>query len=312
MLVIGSTALEIRLQQVGVNLGRKPHDLDLICRPSEMMELCRFYGKKPRYVSPGHFRITGINPFGQIEFDLAYKGNSSQLYLDLPHTLHADNRQLYISGFGCAAIALPEVLFSIKKSHRYRAHRWEKHIRDYHTLRGMVGSDKLPEITAQRQEELKAHKTPSLQKTKEEFFNDDVSNHVFEHDEIHRVMAHRELPMFEYIKVSPEKVTTSFAKFFAPYVDRLKCVLEEAYVIALERAIIPMLYEGKKLADPASAMQWALMRICTTLTGGWFREFASDNYPTLWKLWDRNYVNKFLTAVEEGRIKRLRNTYHEA
>jgi hypothetical protein len=50
-------------------------------------------------------------------------------------------------------------------------------------------------------------------------------------------------------------------------------------VIALERYLIPMISKNQM-----SSYQSALVRICTTLTKGWFRQFAIDNYPRLLNL----------------------------
>ena len=47
-------------------------------------------------------------------------------------------------------------------------------------------------------------------------------------------------------------------------------------VIALERYLIPMISKNHK-----TAYHLALNRVCTTLTKGWFRQFAIDNYPRL-------------------------------
>src|SRR3954452_13976362 len=60
------------------------------------------------------------------------------------------------------------------------------------------------------------------------------------------------------------------------YQTQLNCVKEEAMVIALERYLIPMISKNHE-----SSYQSALVRICTTLTKGWFRQFAIDNYPRL-------------------------------
>lgn len=308
MLVIGSGALSIRLAEKGGRF-RKPADLDIICTHAQMRAICKSYGQEPERVKQWHWRITAIPKFRQIEFDIAEENNSNAAYLNLSLP---DNHLLNVNGF-FIPVATLEILYSIKRSHRFIARHWEKNIRDYHLLKGIVKDDAFPDLTKMRQEEHNAHKTPSLQKTKDEFFDDDVSNHVFEHDQMHEVMAHRERPLFTYIQISPERVTTDKNKFFELSLNEQRlCVLEEAYVIALERAIIPMIFEGKKMADSRSAMQWALMRICTTLTGGWFRTFASDNYIELWSMYDREYVNKFLTAVEEGRIKRLERHGHSA
>ena len=89
-----------------------------------------------------------------------------------------------------------------------------------------------------------------------------------------------------------------------PYEDKCKCVLEEAYVIALERKILPMIFGAGKGYTSDEAFDWALMRICTTLCSGWFREFATKNYFIIKKLYNKDYVEKFLTAYEKGDITR--------
>src|SRR3954452_11351710 len=60
------------------------------------------------------------------------------------------------------------------------------------------------------------------------------------------------------------------------YQTQLNCVKEEAMVIALERYLIPMISKNHE-----TSYHLALVRICTTLTKGWFRQFAIDNYPRL-------------------------------
>ena len=47
-------------------------------------------------------------------------------------------------------------------------------------------------------------------------------------------------------------------------------------VIALERYLIPMISKNQE-----TSYLLALNRICTSLTKGWFRQFAIDNYPQL-------------------------------
>src|SRR5947209_3794596 len=46
--------------------------------------------------------------------------------------------------------------------------------------------------------------------------------------------------------------------------------------IALERYLIPMISKNQEYSYLS-----ALNRICTSLTKGWFRQFAIDNYPRL-------------------------------
>jgi len=85
----------------------------------------------------------------------------------------------------------------------------------------------------------------------------------------------------------------------------VKCVLEESYVIALERKIIPMLNGISEPISSKDAFNWSLMRICTTLCSGWFREFATDNWSKIINFYDKNYVLKFLEAESKGLIKKI-------
>jgi hypothetical protein len=55
-------------------------------------------------------------------------------------------------------------------------------------------------------------------------------------------------------------------------------------VIAAERMLIPSNWKySSKLAYIRS-----LEKVCTTLTSGWFRDFAIDNYPEILKLYDHS------------------------
>jgi hypothetical protein len=174
----------------------------------------------------------------------------------------------------------------------------------------LQGRDILARITDARTKETierERLRTPSLNKTAKDFFDDNVSNRTFIHDQIHEVMAFGDRPMFEKIQKEPGKVACSKEKFNAlHYIERIRCVQEEAYVIALERAMIPMLFEGAPIANAQKAYQWAVMRIATTLCSGWFREFAVEHYDDIMLLYNENYVDKFLTAVENGKIERVK------
>ena len=87
--------------------------------------------------------------------------------------------------------------------------------------------------------------------------------------------------------------------------DKCKCVLEEAYVIALERKILPGIFGGKKFYNFEQGIEYSLMRICTTLCSGWFRKFATDNYIRIYEMYNRNYVEDFLKKYELGLINRI-------
>jgi hypothetical protein len=208
--------------------------------------------------------------------------------------------------------ASKEVLFSLKSSHIHYPIKFKKHIKDFCLLFDYFhGIDGLAHITipleVETEKRLGKLKTPSLNKSVENFFgqSSDYVTSYFIHDDIHRVMAHYKIPLYEKMRIDKTlaKCDKSIWSDFT-YDDKCKCVLEEAYVIALERKILPMLFGGGKGYRSGEAFEWALMRICTTLCSGWFREFATVNYFKIKDRMDNNYVEKFLTEYENGNIKR--------
>lgn len=312
MLVIGSRALSVWASFKGKPF-RTPADLDVICSREEMMAYCG--NDVPEPTGPGHFRVVNHNPKWGIvnltEFDLTDDCPSSQAYVDYVRGLNMQTRPIVTAPL--------DVLYSLKRSHRFIPWQWHKNIGDYHLLKELMGrhdgcgttheNHPLEDITKMRMAEraaIKALKTPSLNKSKKDFFDDHVSNHTFEHDDIHAVFAHREKPMFTYIAAEGNTVKSDKDKFLALLrLEKAQCVLEEAYAIAIERAIAPMFWEGKKLADAATALEWALMRICTTLCSGWFRNHAVEDFPFIQSVADPGYAMKFLQAVQDGKVRKI-------
>jgi hypothetical protein len=306
MLVIGSHALRIGLEEVGKRLNRAPSDLDILAWPGEadyfILEANLTVEKRV-----GNKWLCRAPDGRWVEIEIATTGSSSLDYLRWEFEMTVSTAADF---YGVVIPVAPlEMLYSLKRAHRHSPRMFHKHVKDYNLLREIVKTDALPEITKKRyQETVEREKlrTPSLNKSTKDFFDDKVSNRTFIHDQIHEVMAFGDRPMFEKIKIDPNKVACSKEKFFAlTHEERAHCVQEEVYVIALERAIIPMLFEGEGMATPVEAYKWALMRICTTLCSGWFREFALENYEDLMLRYNWTYTNKFLKAVEEGRIRRI-------
>ena len=185
-------------------------------------------------------------------------------------------------------VAKPEVLLAIKQSHIHYPTNWFKHIYDYGYLRsrGVV----VPK------------------------------NLIASLNEIHDAVKYSDAPMFTKAKTDINKALLN-KKLFDDfnYEDKCRLVREEAYVIALERTIIKewlnkttlvkcgLLEPKKAMIDTTLALKAyriALMKICTTLTKGWFRDFAIKNYNVISKP-DVDYVVLFLTAVASGKLRLL-------
>jgi hypothetical protein len=151
-------------------------------------------------------------------------------------------------------------------------------------------------------------KTPSLYQESDKFFEQSANkiNYKFIHDELHDLMAHKELPMYTYMQ--PENTTSAWCdkNKWDNFTFDEKCwtVLEEGYVISLERILIPEYFNNNIIVrrTPDQALQWSLMRIGTNLCSGWFRAFANENYSEIWKRKSK-YFDKFLKAYTEEKIK---------
>lgn len=66
-----------------------------------------------------------------------------------------------------------------------------------------------------------------------------------------------------------------------------------------------MIFGGGRFTTSQEAFDWALMRICTTLCSGWFRQFATDNFYRIKEYYNPKYVEKFLMSYQEGTIKKI-------
>lgn len=209
------------------------------------------------------------------------------------------------TSMGRLAVVVPEVeyLYAIKRSHIHRPLNFSKHIIHLHKLKPLVSfplSDECRNFLKERTRLTKLKwpdRTPSLNKSNDEFFDDYVKKE-YVHDHIHVIVALNDAPIYERMKKDFTQAKCEKDMWDnLTHQDKVWCVQEEAMVIALERFVIP----GK--LNPRISYLKAVEKICTTLTSGWFRDFAIDN-------WDQvidnvpDYVSIFNVAVAEGRIKK--------
>jgi len=189
--------------------------------------------------------------------------------------------------FGEAKHVSPLGLMLIRRSHLHRPLNFVKNMIRYNylktgweSMRDQEYYDLLREITVINKK-IYGDKTPSLRKNKKEFFDDYVTKY-YDHDDLHYATCYVEKPIYENLKSNSETVWCDKDKWDAlSYTDQINCVREECYVIALERYIIPKLKTGQKHMPPGMAFDKALERVCTTLTSGWFRDFAIDNWQQI-------------------------------
>ena len=304
MLVVGSKALAYHFP----NLERDVKDIDIIGDSNDINYLIN--SLSPERVIQTKYLTTLVNISKPTEF--FNTPNVEILNSDESESLKEyvkyESRNGKVNGLMYAS---PEVLFSLKRSHINFPVKFEKHIYDYNFLLKILKEDKLKDITKinfkETEKRLGELKTPSLKKSTKKFFgqSEGYVKYFYIHDDIHKVMSHYDRPIYEDMQRNEESAWCEkdmWEKF--PFEKKAKCVLEEAYVIALERRIIPMLNGVGQVVSSKSAFDWALMRICTNLCSGWFRQFATDNYVEIIKFFNPDYVKKFLEAERKGYIKK--------
>lgn len=293
MLLIGSRALKFHLDYL---VTREPRDWDFICYKREIKDWPNYFGADDLTITketPGKLYGKSKNK-GNCEFELIKEGTSAESYIEyLREQEYFDKRPAFI-------VPAPlSVLFSIKKSHITFPVKFQKHIVDYHLLKDICKVDKIKEITKQRTLETeKRFNLPKidLNKPKKDFFTQNVKR-VFEHDDIHNIIKFEDEPMFKKIQPPGSEVFCSKDLFNELTGEQqIRAVIEEATVIALERFIIPFLYCSSKYYHEEFAFRKSLEKLCTTMTKGWFREFAIDNYFKIVES-RRNYVEVFLKGL---------------
>lgn len=308
MLLIGSRALKIAGEQY-LSSAQRSWDYDFIVSyddflksKSHLKQITRTYP-----VSQGRTIVVKTKESGIYEFEIAWEESSAEELLKI---IKEDSS--LADKDGNWYIAKPNLIFTLKKSHRYlkNSPHFLKTMLDYNHLlaQGCVVPDSLKSWSKKREKETYWYKHPSLDQSKDDFFKDDGIKYIYDHDSIHLSVARMEKPAYEFYKEPGQEVQCSKELFFSVSEEiRLNGVFEEAATLALERSQI--FWPGGW--SPKKSFEFALMKVCTSITSGWFREYAYNNYFKVIDLYNifntntENYVTKFWNDVELGLVKKL-------
>jgi len=293
MLICGSTALKYSIPG-----WREPKDLDYICFQDEYDNFIETNQENIVTTIPsrwGHtVHLIGCRP---IEFEIARDGNTAEQFLS-------------IKGIGNYTIEhlTPQEVYTFKMSHRYlkNSPHFKKTMDDILELR-RLGFGTIPDyLFGWYKDRMKAtydYKHPKLKQTKDTFFANDGVNYIYDHDSIHEAVKTFDRPAFLLIKENEADVFCSKAKFYElPINIQLATVIEETYVLALERSQIPFEFA----IDREKSFRVALMKVCTSITSGWWREFAWEHYYDVLGLYKASYVDLFHDAKEKGLLRPYR------
>lgn len=299
-------------------LPRKPSDIDWF-GPIEYVEalLTRLFPRGFGF----HSESPGKKVFRALQHDRNFvmvevensdaSENSREIYAKMQEEVCGVPEQKKQTFSGVNAVVIPasiDWLLFFKESHKFKKD-------SVHFLKTLNDIKLLREIGAQmpvsfesalfkeRERLTYTNKLPNLNVKSGEFFNPNTVQYKWDHDSIHRAVALYGQPAYLFYKYPDKEVLCSEELFeIQPEHIKLAGVYEEACVLALERSMIPFDFKP----NPHKSFATALEKVCTSITGGWFRQWAYNHYHEVLKVYNTNgrdlYVERFHKALEAGII----------
>lgn len=280
---------------------RVPKDTDIFAgNEDDITEYCRDFNFEPLW------ERTIETPKGKVMFD----ANGGILEVELG--TKCENVQAIIDAMDkdwsrIGIYAHIDWLYFLKMSHRFKkdSPHFFKTMNDIHDLRRRGA--KMPEgseaLFKERERLTYTYKHPNLKVDKDKFFKGDEVPYIYDHDSIHVVVALDGAPAYTKYMKEGEQVMCSKEKFMeAPLRVRILGGLEEALVLTAERSLIPNDFKP----DPDRMFVFALSKVCTSITSGWFREWCWENFYRILHTYDKEckgvWVEKVKKAIAENQL----------
>ncbi len=298
MLAIGSQALQARYPDL---LTREPADLDFIATHANAKAFIR--GRGFTSVTPsggGRKLICKRHGEPPVEIEIAWPGSSAALILDYVRDKADILRFQYAVDVILDAPPL-DVLYAIKLSHRYlkNSSHFQKTRNDILKMReaGAKVPEDFQEILKLRERETYTYAHPKLNVMKDNFFDGDSVPYTYDHDSIHRAISYPNPPIYTHFMKDGAEVAVDREKFEAMGLGmRVRSVLEESYVLAVERSQVP--FPG--VLTRRQSFEIALEKVCTSIASGWWREFAWEHYDDVLRLYKDDYLDWFEAGLKAG------------
>lgn len=293
MIIIGSQAYPKLLEN---SWHQNSCDIDVLMSAEELdayirMEQCFNPECLVKERTDDYCCIANTSGFDYVEIYIGHSNNSTEQLLTYCNNKHLEPVEANIN-----------VLLGIKESHKYKRNspHFMKTMRDIQQLRedGAVLTDpELIRIVELRSKETYNYAHPVLNQPKSTFFVDE-GIYQYDHDSIHEVVSVRDEPAYKSYMQPGAEVMTSKGRFFAlDERTRILGVYEEACVLALERSQIPY----KFAPQPETSFITALTKVCTSITSGWFREYAYNHFDAVISLYrslgPEDYINRFRNNI---------------
>lgn len=284
MIIIGSNALDY-----WIDIYRIPKDIDIIVTEEEKDLFFKKHRNNIQYFvkkSNCKYKCKFKNGM-KYEIEIQGINDSSALILseiNKNYKLEINNDVYFVPTL--------DILLSLKMSSLNFNINWYKNMDDYYLILKYTNNYN-QKIYEERKKEI-TERVINTNKSNDEFFNQSQAKikRIYQHDSIHESIAYYDVPLFNKIKYDSTKAYCSKKLFNKlSFDDKIKCVKEEIFAIAIERFVL----NSEKVDDSVLTESYrkSYEKICTTITSGWFREFAINNYLTL-KIPDISYYSKFI------------------
>lgn len=305
--IIGSHAMNHWVDQKDY---RSPNDLDIVGTYDEIESFVKHIKRSEKILAKYPFS-SGKKIFIQtekriIEAEIAWDLSNSLIL----HTLiNKDGVVKKIEGFDMMVCPFL-LLYTLKMSHRYLkdSPHFLKTMKDIQMCRtyGVTIPDSYLEFYKERQKIQYDYSLPKLNQKKDTFFSGDGIIYEYDHDSIHEAVKFMEHPAYTYY--ADGEVWSCKDKFNSCSEEiKLYGVLEESLVLACERSQLAF----NPSPDPLWSFEHALFKVCSSITSGFFREYAWENYDKVINLYNKvgiGYSDRVKHAVSTGVVKRLENS----
>jgi hypothetical protein len=302
--IIGSRAMNHWVSQADY---REPNDFDIVGTYDEIEAFVKHIKRSEKILANYPFD-SGKKIFIKtnqriIEAEVAWDNSNSLWLHDL---INKDGTIVNIEGFDMMVCPF-SLLYTLKMSHRYLkdSPHFLKTMKDIRMARSYGGNipECYEEFYKERQKIQYNYNLPKLNQSKDTFFSGDGIDYEYDHDSLHEALKFMEKPAYTYY--ADGEVWSSKEKFNACSAEvRLYGVLEESLVLACERSQLAF----TPAPDPNWSFEHALFKVCTSITSGFFREYAWENYDHVVKLYNEigvGYIDKVKAGIESGLVKRL-------
>lgn len=264
-LIYGSTAIK----HFFPDYDKEPNDLDIITREDNKL----------------HLEISGCKRIEQYylpEFEYIFEINKDELYVD------------------------PDFLYTIKMSHLSWDINWDKHMRAalYLEEQGCKLDKELYDSLMIAWKRVHGKKSVKMAVKNSEFFKENIYR-KFNHEFLHEQFSFYDRPLNERIRKDLDSPLCSEELWnqLSPE-DKLKCALEEIYVLSAERYIF--VKEDERSWKLEHAVVKTLKNMITSTTSGWFNTFLKLNFNLLRTSKPEHIVQK-IKELKEQNVDKHRN-----